>query len=135
LGLYPVPERFDASQALKWINPWIIETPPGYSVIVQHPEGRGLDTFRTMSAIVDSDVWDCPTNIAFLIDRDFEGTIPAGTPIAHVVPFRRESWAAEIGVAAKEDLLVNDQRFKTAWEQGYDRNYRQPKRYSDAPQA
>jgi hypothetical protein len=30
-------------------------------------------------------------------DPSFEGMIPKGTPIAQVIPFKRENWAMEIG--------------------------------------
>jgi len=130
LADFPTPCGYDGSQALKWINPWVISTPPGYSVLIQHPDGLGLDAFRTFSAIVDSDIWGCPTNLAFLLQEGFEGDLPAGTPIARVTPFRRESWESEVGLADQEELFVKDQQFKTSWEQGYDRNFRQPKRYT-----
>ena len=32
-----------------------------------------------------------------LKDRKWEGIIEAGTPIAHVIPFKRDNWQMEIG--------------------------------------
>jgi hypothetical protein len=35
-------------------------------------------------------------NHPFLIKKDFVGIIPAGTPIAQAIPFKRESWVSDI---------------------------------------
>jgi hypothetical protein len=37
-------------------------------------------------------------------DPNFEGLIPKGTPIAQIVPFKRESWQMELG---KESDLID----------------------------
>jgi hypothetical protein len=96
-------------------------------VLITHPEGFGVDMFRTFSAIVDSDSWRSPTNIAFLLRETFDGTIASGTPIARVVPFLRQSWTSEVFVEDQEELLIRDQVFKTEWEQGYQHQHRQQK--------
>jgi hypothetical protein len=36
-------------------------------------------------------------------DPNFEGLIPKGTPIAQVIPFKREDWQMKIG--SKEELI------------------------------
>ena len=81
----------------KWNNPWGIKTPPGYSVLFVPPMHReGL--FTILPGVVDTDTYFAPVNFPFVLnDSKFEGLIPAGTPIAQVIPFKRESWRIELG--------------------------------------
>jgi hypothetical protein len=81
----------------KWINYWSIKTPKGYSVQITQPMHRE-SIFTIMPGIVDTDKYTAPINFPMVInDPNFEGLIPKGTPIAQVIPFKRESWQMEIG--------------------------------------
>lgn len=80
----------------KFINFWGIQTPPGYSTLFTHPMNRTELPFLTLSGVVDTDDYNQPVNFPFIIKNDFEGIIEAGTPIAQVIPFRRENWKSEI---------------------------------------
>jgi hypothetical protein len=90
----------------KWNNPWSIQTPKGYSVLFVQPMHRE-SVFTILPGIVDTDEYASPVNFPFVInDSNFEGFIPKGTPIAQVIPFKRESWKMKIG-GEKERLLVS----------------------------
>jgi hypothetical protein len=79
----------------KWTNPWLIKTPKGYSCIFTSPFNRDAP-FNIFDGVVDTDTYDMPVNFPFgLKDPDFEGLIPAGTPIAQVIPFKRTAWKSE----------------------------------------
>jgi len=81
----------------KWMNPWAIRTPKGYSVSFMQPVHRE-SVFKILEGVVDTDNYTAPVNFPFVLtDPTFEGLIPVGTPIAQVVPFKRESWTMEIG--------------------------------------
>jgi hypothetical protein len=81
----------------KWINPWAIKTPRGYSVLFTQPMHRE-SVFTILPGIVDTDTYTAPVNFPMVInDLNFEGLIPKGTPIAQVIPFKREDWHMEIG--------------------------------------
>lgn len=81
----------------KWNNPWAIKTPKGYSTLFVQPFHRDA-IFTILPGIVDTDKYSAPVNFPFVInDPNFEGMIPKGTPIAQVIPFKRESWNMEIG--------------------------------------
>jgi hypothetical protein len=88
-----IPEGY-SNQPWKFTNFWGIKTPPGYSTLFTHPMNRTELPFLTLSGVVDTDDYNQPVNFPFVIRNDFEGIIEAGTPIAQVVPFRRESWKA-----------------------------------------
>jgi len=88
-----IPDGY-SDQPWKFLNFWGIKTPPGYSTLFTHPMNRTELPFLTLSGVVDTDDYNQPVNFPFVIRNDFEGIIEAGTPIAQVVPFRRESWKA-----------------------------------------
>jgi len=80
----------------KWINRWIIKTEPGYSTLILSPVHRDLP-FETLPGLVDTDIYYGAINFPFILkDPKWEGLIPAGTPIAQVIPFKRESYEMSI---------------------------------------
>jgi hypothetical protein len=81
----------------KWINHWGIETPPGHSTLFIQPSHRD-SIFTIMPGIVDTDKYISPVNFPFVLnDKDFEGLIPAGTPIAQAIPFKRHAYKMSFG--------------------------------------
>jgi hypothetical protein len=88
---------FDADQYLiKFHNLWAIEAPPGYSLLFTHPVNRFDLPFTTLTGLVDCDLWhEAFINFpAHWRDRDFNGVLPRGTPVAQCLPIRRETWIA-----------------------------------------
>lgn len=94
----------------KFQNSWIVETPAGYSSLITQPFNRGDLPFTIFSGIVETDTFQLPINLPFTIRSDFEGIISAGTPIAQIIPFRRESWESEQG---HYDAKRNSKNFDT----------------------
>jgi hypothetical protein len=81
----------------KFNNSWGIKTPKGYSIEIMQPVHRE-SVFTILPGVVDTDRYTAPINFPMVInDPDFQGLIPKGTPIAQIVPFKRESWQMEIG--------------------------------------
>lgn len=85
----------DGPPAPKFNNPWVIETPKGYSCLFIPPSHRDLP-FRILTGIVDTDTYKNPVNFPFIVKPDFEGLIPKGTVIAQVIPFKREAWKMSV---------------------------------------
>lgn len=87
----------------KWTNPWAIKTPKGYSAMFVQPMHRE-SVFTILPGIVDTDTYTAPVNFPFVInDTNFEGIIPKGTPIAQVIPFKRDAFKMEFG--GQEELI------------------------------
>lgn len=81
----------------KWINPWAIKTPPGYSCLFVQPFHRE-SVFTILPGVVDTDTYTAPVNFPFVLNSmEFEGLIPAGTPMAQVIPFKRDEFEMEFG--------------------------------------
>ena len=76
----PLHPKKNDSPYPKWVNPYAIKTPPGYSTLFLPPMHNPNKIFTILEGIVDT-----------------EGIIPAGTPMAQVIPFKRESWKHNIG--------------------------------------
>jgi hypothetical protein len=86
----------NGSDYAKFSNPWSIKTPKGYSTLFTHPFHRDLP-FRVLEGVVDTDTYVSPVNFPFVLnDPSWEGLIPAGTPMAQVIPFKREKWKMQI---------------------------------------
>jgi hypothetical protein len=81
-----------------WKMQWVPKLPKGYSMIYTHPFNREDLPFRSFTGIVDSDVFfhEKEANHPFYIQGNFEGLIPAGTPIVQMIPFKREEWKMSI---------------------------------------
>lgn len=117
-----IPEEY-STQPMKFNNLWQIITPPGYSSMFVHPLNRTDLPFHTLSGIVETDSYKSVVNFPFLIKKDFEGTIPAGTPIVQIIPFKREVWQKEIGDVDQKEFHRNEIKlnhklvggYKTQW--------------------
>lgn len=94
---YPKSDiKLRGENAPKFNNPWIVQTPKNYSCLFISPLHQDLP-FTTLAGVVDTDTYFNAVNFPFIPDPDFEGLIPKGTPIAQVIPFKRESWDSSIG--------------------------------------
>ena len=84
-----------------------------------------------MPGIVDTDKYTAPVNFPFVLnDANFEGLIPAGTPMAQVIPFKREDWNMRIGeMKDLEDQNKVTRHLRTSFFDSYKNKFRQPKNY------
>lgn len=77
---------------LKFMNPWRIKVPAGYSVLFSHPLSRPDLPFTCFSGLVDCDRFDSTVNFPFFwTGPRGEHHLPAGTPIAQALPIRRDT--------------------------------------------
>lgn len=94
LGL-PVPSGHSPNY-YAWKYYGNIKLPDGYSMIFTHPLNRFDLPFTTLSAIIDADSIFYSGSVPFFFKAGFKGIIPAGTPIAQMIPFKREEWKMEV---------------------------------------
>jgi hypothetical protein len=88
-----------------WYPDWAVATPSGYSVLYSQPFGRYDLPFMTTSGIVDNDNVNLPGTFPFFIQDGWTGTIPAGTPYAQMIPFRREDWESDYEFEAPTQIM------------------------------
>jgi hypothetical protein len=114
----------------KWVNPWGIKTPPGYSSIFVQPWHR-YSPFTIFPGVVDTDTYSAPVNFPFVLnDVTWQGLIPAGTPIAQVIPFKRQEWEMEFGGEQDVDNSYKiSKKLRSKFFDSYKSQFRQPKEY------
>lgn len=98
----PIPNEYN-NVPFKWNNYWRIKTPKGYSCLFRHPSYSDDVPFITFSGLVDTDTHPVAINFPFIIRKDFEGLIPADTPIVQIIPFKRQEWHSCVEEFANED--------------------------------
>lgn len=125
---YPIKNKLPAYP--KFINPWAIKTPKGYSCLFTAPKHRD-NSFTILDGIVDTDSYSAPVNFPFVLnDNKFEGLIPAGTIIAQVIPFKRDAYTMVIGNKKDyHDTQNITQRLKTKMFDGYKTQFWNKKEY------
>jgi hypothetical protein len=89
---YPIPEGYENVPVAKIINPWGIKTEKGYSCQFIEPSHRD-NVIKILPGVVDTDQHHVPVEFPFFLKEvSFRGLIPAGTPYAQVIPFKRENF-------------------------------------------
>ena len=124
----PVPLGFDP-MFFTWMSHWGIKTPKGYSCIFTHPFNRTDLPFITSTGIMDTDDWGIWGNQPFSFKKDFEGIIPAGTPIIQVIPFKRDNWKSEIDDSLTEWANKENMKSRSKFRGYYKNKYWKKKKY------
>lgn len=103
------PWQLAVNSVLKFMNFWTLEVPSGWSLLFTHPMNREDLPFRTLSGVVDCDLFrDGYVHFPALWSaRDFTGTLPAGTPVAQVIPVQAEAMGLEVGVMDTAQVSAN----------------------------
>lgn len=125
---YDIPNNY-TNQVYKWNANWIIKTPPGYSCIFTHPIGYNSLPFKTITGVVDTDKLQTDINSPFILQKDFEGIIEAGTPIAQVIPFKREEWNSEFKEITHDEVQIRTENLLRKIVGSYGKNFRSKKNY------
>ena len=105
--------------AMKFYNPWRIQTPSGYSCLFTPPLNRVDERFEIISGVVDTDIYEEYINFPFILKKDyllenikdgkFLSIIEKGTPYCQIIPFKRESWKMKIeegGLGVAGDMFT-----------------------------
>lgn len=119
----PMPQFVNPSgynhKHFAWWPDWAVELPPGYSALYTQPMNRFELPFLTVSGIIDNDKVNQPGTMPFFLLRGVSGYLPAGTPYAQIIPFKREHWQSELDTSLSEQDIRRNQEENS-------RRYRQP---------
>lgn len=103
-GYYEIPYT--------WVLNWSAQVPRGYTIFLSHPINIPSLPFQTMSGFIDSyDIMTGGGNIPVYFKEGWEGTIPAGTPYAQLIPMKNESWKSEIIEYSVEQMQENFKKY------------------------
>ena len=122
------PLSLRGQMVIKFTNYWALEAPPDWRLLFVHPLNRPDLPFRTLAGVVDCDAFTLgyvhfP---ALWTDPDFEGVLPAGTPVAQVIALPRALPGLEVG-AMTETEIARSRALQEALQQSpgvYRRDYR-----------
>ncbi|WP_052768806.1 hypothetical protein [Aurantiacibacter marinus] len=116
---------FAGTMPLKFVNPWRIRVPDGYSVLFQSLTNRPELPFYCFSGLVDCDRFATTINFPFIwTGGPGEFVLPAGSPIIQLIPIRRDTLikANAVRISTKEELA--DQKAANARKYGEESTYR-----------
>ena len=86
----------------KFINPWTVITNLGYSCVFTAPLNHMETRFKIFDGVVDTDTYKARVHFPFIwTGGEGEFTLKKGTPLAQVIPFKREGHKMTIGVTDK----------------------------------
>lgn len=130
------PSQIDGHHQLprapaKWLNPWKLRTPPGWSTLFVQPLNRE-SMFECMAGIVDTDrLISKPVNFPFFWTApDGHYELQAGTPLVQAIPFQREPLDAEIRAETREEeRAANTQQQLFEWAGAYRDHVRAPRKW------
>ena len=101
----------------KFMNKWLIKTPPGYSCLFIHPMNRYKeDRFKIIEGIVDTDDYRTEINFPFILKkRDTDFLLKKGEAMVQVIPFKRESWKMWSGFYIEKLHKLTNLRLSSEW--------------------
>jgi len=84
------------NEIIKFNLPYMLRTPEGVSTLFMPPLNRIETRFQAFSGVVETDVYLDAINIpVLLLQEEMQEVIEEGTPLAQVVPFKRDSVVKE----------------------------------------
>lgn len=117
---HPLSQSRYGTIPLKWINPWGIETPKGYSCLITSPLNHMQTKFKILDGIVDTDSYYNQINFPFIwTGEDGDFTFEKGMPLVQVIPFKRETYISQIVETNHRKHSVVSAKLGTVLKNGY----------------
>lgn len=114
----------------KYMNPWLITTPPGYSILAIEPPGYRNGVFKPIPGIVDTDATSLELLFPVWVRNDTDEVVESGTPIVQILPFKRDSWESEfLETTLDEYMTRQDAEFGKYLINNYMRRIRKNRSY------
>ncbi|XBQ15461.1 MAG: hypothetical protein ABL308_10900 [Oceanicaulis sp.] len=120
---------FGYAHPLKWTLPWRVAAPAGVSLLFTQPFNHFELPFQNFTGLVDADRFAARVNVPF-VWRGGAGrfVLPAGTPIAQIVPLSRDGLSLKAEIRAARDSERAEEaehtRLKHTVESVYARRFR-----------
>lgn len=123
-----IPTEFHP-RVFKWSNAWIVKTPEGWSSLFISPAHRDDLPFEILSGVVDTDGFELSIQFPFMIKKGFSGVIKKGTPIAQIIPIKRNEWESSVSVLPEGQRTKNLQKHSRTFENRYKKTFWNKKDY------
>jgi hypothetical protein len=96
----------------KFLSPWWIKTPPGYSCLFISPMNNENENYEIIKGIVDTDTQH-EVNFPMFFKKIESFFIAKGDPVVQVIPFKRESWKMKIEERTEDEFHLYDYIYHT----------------------
>jgi hypothetical protein len=101
----PIKIQNESKAYIKLRCGFIIKTPPGYSCIFYQSPYFMHEGVEFFPAVVDTDTYDGEVFFPGYITAGYENiTLPPGTPIMSIFPFKREKWESVVCEKSQDSL-------------------------------
>lgn len=95
INLLPSSKKDYYHFALKLVNPWFIETSPGYSVLYMDPFYHFNEFFDSAYGVQDTDIFHT-SNVFLFLKKQGKFVIEKDTPLCIILPFKNEAIYGEM---------------------------------------
>lgn len=117
--------EIETSSYPKLVNPWRIETAPGWSSLIVPIYWEPSPNYDIVPAIVHTDFYHT-ANVVLNIKTDQEFSIKYGTPLVQIIPFKRSEDFEKI-------TFRDEQDFKYVATRGFGMGHLSPRSHTAAP--
>jgi hypothetical protein len=124
----PCPEGY-SKHVYKWHNQFNINVPKGYSLLFLNPINRFDLPFMTITGIVDCDNFKLPVHFPFFIKDSFSGIIEKGTPIAQIIPIKRDLWERKHEKYDEDESMIMPEKYFSTIKRAYKNTVWERKEY------
>lgn len=91
-----------------WFPDWAVKLPEGYSALYITPSNNFGLPFTMTEGIIDNDNINLPGSFPFFVKQGFTGVVPAGTPYAQIIPFKRDDWTSSYRIDDHKTMYENN---------------------------
>jgi hypothetical protein len=95
--------KIETGQYPKLVNPWRLETAPGWSTLIIPCYWEPSEDYTVVPAIVHTDYYHT-LNVVLNLTGDRPFTLKYNTPIAQLIPFKRDSDFTKVSFNDESDL-------------------------------
>lgn len=123
----PIKIEGDNHNYIKFNQPWMVRTPPGYSTLFFQPFYNMNEDYVMFPSVVDTDTHDDSVNFVGYAKQDF--VADPGDPLMIAMPFKRDNWKSEIIYDDYLGKTVYSHFIKKVWHGTYAKFFHQKKNY------
>jgi hypothetical protein len=119
-------------QVIKLSSPWVVKTPPGYSLMILPLFGQHGCPVEPISAIIEADEYQIALSITCKIVAN-QGEVVhllPGMPLAQLVPFKRETWTSKYSIKSLVEHAKIANKLRTYITSGYRRFWHKKKEFN-----
>jgi hypothetical protein len=115
-----------------WKEQWLPKLPKGYSMLYTSPFNRFDLPFRSLDAVIDSDMYhhEYSGQYPFYIYNHFSGLIPAGTPLFQMIPIKRDRWESFPARFLENENKIKQNLIRKSLFNSYKKQFWQKKEYN-----